>query len=338
MLPFVVTPAGGLGIELAMTGNGTGVQKSTEASDSLRRRMIDVCLLMESDLSYPHTTKTLAEYAGVSQYYFRHGFKKVVGETAIAHLTRLRMAKAALALKNSDASITEIGIEIGYGANSSFTHAFQRIYGCSPSEYRRQQTHQPYWILLQGTRVSVDAEALAACPLTLQIRTEPTRRIALMRHVGSMKSMPLVWPKMLDWCRGHSLLNETATLFGIHRDDWNEADPDGFDRYRYDAAIAIAPNLEVDDQANATYLPGGEVAVVRFEGSLKQLDTTWDTFVNQWLPASGYQPRQGYAYDIYNTDLMMGSKLSLVLKTLKGIRCELCIPISRKPIAISKPE
>lgn len=300
--------------------------------------MIDVCLLMESDLSYPHTTKTLAEYAGVSQYYFRHSFKKVVGESAIAHLTRLRMAKAAMTLKNSDASVTQIGIEIGYSANSSFTHAFQRIYGCSPSDYRQQQTYRPYWWVLQGGRLDADAEALAACPLSVQIRAEPTRRIALMRHIGSTNSTPLVWPKMLDWCRSQSLLTPSATLFGIHRDDWDDADPNGFDGYRYDAAIAIPPNLEVDDRANATYLPGGEVAVVRFEGSLSKLETTWDTFLNQWLPASGYQPRQSYAYDIYDTDLMIGSKLSLVLKTLKGIRCELCMPVSQKPIAISRPD
>lgn len=311
---------------------------SAGVSDAQRRRMIDVCLLMECDLSYPHTTKTLAEYAGVSQYYFRHSFKKVVGESAIAHLTRLRMAKAAMTLKNSDASVTQIGIEIGYSANSSFTHAFQRIYGCSPSEYREQQTHRPYWILLEGDQLDADTETLAACPLTVEIRTEPTRRVALMRHVGSVNSMPLVWPKMLEWCRSQSLLSPSAVLFGIHRDDWDDADSDGFAGYRYDAAIAIPPNLEVNDQANATYMPGGEVAVVRFEGSIQQLNSTWDTFVNTWLPASGYQPRQGYAYDIYDTNLMIGSKFSLLIKSLTGIRCELCMPISRKPIAISRPE
>ncbi|MDA1049084.1 MAG: AraC family transcriptional regulator [Planctomycetota bacterium] len=61
-----------------------------ETFDKARRRIVDTCLLMESDLSYPYTIAALAEYADLSEFHFQRTFRKVVGETAMSHLRRPR--------------------------------------------------------------------------------------------------------------------------------------------------------------------------------------------------------------------------------------------------------
>ena len=142
---------------------------------------------------------------------------------------------------------------------------------------------------------------------------------------------------MLDWCRENDLLRRDSIFMGMHHDDWDEDDPDGYERYCYDAAVVIDSGTRVGNEVNTSFVPGGEVAVVRFEGSLNTYERVWRTFVYEWLPASGYQPRLSFMYDIYDTRLAFSSKLGQIIKLLRGIKAEFCIPISRLPLPISRP-
>ncbi|MFN4274650.1 MAG: helix-turn-helix transcriptional regulator, partial [Aliihoeflea sp.] len=53
------------------------------------------------------------------------------------HLTRLRMEKACDLLKNTNLSITEIALEVGYSSNQVLARVFLKHHQISPSEYRR---------------------------------------------------------------------------------------------------------------------------------------------------------------------------------------------------------
>ena len=55
-----------------------------------------------------------------------------------AHLiTKLRMEKAALLLKQSSLTMDEIAAAVGYSGVSSFYRAFEQYYSCSPGSYRK---------------------------------------------------------------------------------------------------------------------------------------------------------------------------------------------------------
>ncbi|WP_054777049.1 helix-turn-helix domain-containing protein [Lacticaseibacillus saniviri] len=71
-----------------------------------------------------------------SEYYFARYFKKNVGQTFINFLNDYRLDKAKWALINTDDSITDILLNVGFTSNKSFYRLFKDRLGVSPKRYR----------------------------------------------------------------------------------------------------------------------------------------------------------------------------------------------------------
>lgn len=78
----------------------------------------------------------VAGVAGLAPSSFRRYFRRHVGMTYGVWLARRRTGRAARMLRESDASVAEIGNAVGYPLGRSFRRAFRRNYACSPSRYR----------------------------------------------------------------------------------------------------------------------------------------------------------------------------------------------------------
>jgi two-component system response regulator YesN len=63
-------------------------------------------------------------------------FKKTVGESFTRFVTRVRMEKAVLLLRNTDMKIFEIACAVGFDEPNYFTNVFKQQYQMSPKEYR----------------------------------------------------------------------------------------------------------------------------------------------------------------------------------------------------------
>lgn len=64
-------------------------------------------------------------------------FKRYLNKTPNAYLTEFRLRKAVELLKHSDMTILEISDAVGFSGASYFTETFRKLYGCTPSEYRK---------------------------------------------------------------------------------------------------------------------------------------------------------------------------------------------------------
>ena len=74
--------------------------------------------------------------AGLSPYYFLRSFRAVLGLTPHQHLLRCRLRKAAHALLETDAPVTEVAMDVGFGDLSNFVRSFRRAAGVSPGRFR----------------------------------------------------------------------------------------------------------------------------------------------------------------------------------------------------------
>jgi len=80
----------------------------------------------------------LAGLVGLSRYHFCTAFRLATRHTPYAHLTAERISCACKLLAEQRLSITDIALAVGYATPSSFTAAFRRATGTTPSEYRRR--------------------------------------------------------------------------------------------------------------------------------------------------------------------------------------------------------
>lgn len=80
---------------------------------------------------------TLAELARLSPYHFSRSFKHSFGMPPHRYHASRRMERAKQLLENRELSVTRIALESGFSDTSTFSAAFHRLTGETPSHYRR---------------------------------------------------------------------------------------------------------------------------------------------------------------------------------------------------------
>ncbi len=78
-----------------------------------------------------------AQVVGLSRSVFAARFTQLVGEPPLGYLTRLRMQKAAMLLREG-ATLAKASQLTGYASEASFSHAFRQWSGVSPGVWRRK--------------------------------------------------------------------------------------------------------------------------------------------------------------------------------------------------------
>jgi AraC family transcriptional regulator len=96
-----------------------------------------VVAYIEEHLTEPISLAVLAQQARLSPYHFSRAFKQSFGVPPHRFHANQRVKRAKALLANPDQSVTDIGFTLGFNDASSFSAAFRKATGLSPSAYRR---------------------------------------------------------------------------------------------------------------------------------------------------------------------------------------------------------
>ena len=96
-----------------------------------------VTAYIDEHLSEQIPLGTLAQLARLSTYYFCRAFKQSFGVPPHRYHIGRRIEQAKVMLAGRKHSVTEIGLMFGFSETSSFTAAFRKIAGQTPSSYHR---------------------------------------------------------------------------------------------------------------------------------------------------------------------------------------------------------
>jgi AraC family transcriptional regulator len=94
---------------------------------------------IEEHLAEEISLATLAQLVDLSLYHFARAFRQSFGVPPHRYHMARRMDRARSLLQRPGLSVTQIGIEIGFRETSSFTRAFRKFAGATPTEYRRHR-------------------------------------------------------------------------------------------------------------------------------------------------------------------------------------------------------
>ena len=83
----------------------------------------------------------MADMVGYSKYHFSRLFSEYTKQTFCDYLNLRRIKAAEGLLLNDSLSVTEIAMQSGFSSIATFNRLFKSLKGCSPSEYRRLNTH-----------------------------------------------------------------------------------------------------------------------------------------------------------------------------------------------------
>lgn len=102
------------------------------------RALRRVCEAIERRLADKLMLTDLAAVAGVSRAHFARAFKESVGQSPHRYVMMRRVSVAMGLIKDTERSLTEIAVSMGFFDQSHFARMFAHIVGESPSAYRRR--------------------------------------------------------------------------------------------------------------------------------------------------------------------------------------------------------
>jgi AraC family transcriptional regulator len=96
-----------------------------------------VTAYIEEHLAEQIPLKTLARLVRLSPYYFCRAFKQSFGMPPHRYHNARRIEQAKMLLGEPTPSVTEIGLRLGFSDTSSFSTAFRKAIGLTPTAYHR---------------------------------------------------------------------------------------------------------------------------------------------------------------------------------------------------------
>lgn len=237
------------------------------------KKVLKVLIYIEDHIEEEMMIEDLAKVACQSPFHFHRIFHIVIGEPVYKYVRRLRLEKAAMKLRYTDQSITEIAMDSNYDTPSAFTRAFKQCIGKSPRDYRTLYKE-----------VNAMTRKITELPKISPDKIEAIEDLDLLfiRRFGKYtKSASQAWVSLHAFINENHLDRAKLRYFGISHDDPGVTCED---RLRYDACILAPKSIQAKGEVGKQVLKGGKHAIFTHNGSYAGINETFDRIFLKWFP------------------------------------------------------
>lgn len=262
---------------------------SNQSFETNRHRILRVQLYVEDHLDEELSLERLAEVAHLSPYHFHRIFRAMVGEGVAEYVRRIRIESAAIRLKSTSKSVTDIAFDAGYGAHEAFTRAFRRRFGVSPKDFRDNHivTYK------EKETANMNSETITK---EVRVETIPDLRIAFLRFVGPYDACGPTFDKLLGWAGPKGLIGPDTKVLAVCYDDPEVTPPD---KLRLDCCFTVDESFEPHDDLQVQTVEAGECVILTHRGSYSKLSDSYRWLYGDWLSTSGREFDDRPPFEIY---------------------------------------
>lgn len=131
------------------------------------------------------TLTDLANIAFFSPWYAHRLFKEYTGLTVADYIRKIRLTEAAKQIKNANARIIDVALEMGFESHDGFTRAFVKEFKMTPSSYKSNHSpitfFVPYGVKFRQLKENNKMENVRN--VFIQIINKPERKVIIKRGV-----------------------------------------------------------------------------------------------------------------------------------------------------------
>ena len=287
-----------------MTSAGQEIQ--TDYKGRLNRVFQFIDENLDGDLSL----QTVAEVAFYSPFHFHRVFKFMTGETLNEYVTRQRIEKAALDLLHRNLSVSDISRKYGFTDNSSFTRAFRKFYGVSPTGFKQQNPERFSKIRQLDSKngqVEPDREKYI-CVIdnlkkwikmnaNIEVKEMPKLEWAFVSTMGP-QNLSGAFQKLIQWATPKGLMKDDAKLATIYYDSFKVTEAS---KVRMSACIQLEEPMDVEGEIGLTTTEAGKYIVGSFKIPVEDFEKSW-TGMFVWMNEQGYKKADKTPFEIYHNN------------------------------------
>ena len=247
---------------------------------------------IEANITDNLTVDDVARYVGISPFYFHKGFSMLCGYSLMEYIRNRRLSLAGGELISSDITITELAMKYGYDSSDSFTKAFSRLHGFTPSAVRKEKAMVKIFAPLKLT-ISLKGGYLMDYRITKKESFTILGSSKDFKYENAKQDIAAFWQEHYAAGKGKYIRG----MYGINIDPQM-----GHDTFEYLIADIYNPAIDIPKGLVTKTIPAFTWAVFPCSGPLP--DSMQDVNVkifSEWLPAlKDYEFAAGYCIEMYD--------------------------------------
>lgn len=239
------------------------------------------------------------------------------GFTIAEYIRNRRLALAGNDLATGDEKVIDIALKYGYDSPDSFTKAFTRFHGVTPSQVRKEQTMLKSFAPLK-IKIVLDGGYFMDYKIVKKEAFIVIANSKVFSYEGAKQVIPEFWQEHFKEGKGRTVMG----VYGINIDEEM-----GHDTFEYLIADPYNPVQEVPEGFITKTIPEFTWAVFPCKGAMPNALQDVNTKIfSEWLPAlKEYKFAAGYCVEYYD-DPSKYPKGTLD----ENYYCEIWIPVTQK--------
>lgn len=246
-----------------------------------------------------------AKCACMSAFHFQRVFAAVCGFTVGDYIRMRRLTIAGSELIGTDKKIIDIAFDCGYDSPESFSRAFSRFHGVSPSEARKTGKIKSF------SRISV--KLILTGGDTMEYRIEkrgPIKLVCKRKRVAKLVNDTAVEDVYKFWneCRKDgtveklcSLIPSDTTMNGLLGISFSSSLDQG--QFPYGIGFALGEKDADTADFDVVEVPAYTYAVFTVRGKMPEAFTeTYKRICTEFFPQSDYEYAGGIEFEVYQSD------------------------------------
>jgi len=272
---------------------------------------------IEQHITDELTIDMVASHVNVSPFYFQKGFAMLCGITVSEYIRNRRLALAGNDIATGDEKIIEIAMKYGYVSPDSFTRAFTRFHGVTPTAARKEKVMLKSFAPLH-IKLSLEGGYIMEYRIEKKEAFTVIANAKTFSYESAKQVIPLFWQEHYQSGKGQTVCG----MYGINIDEKM-----GNDTFEYLIADSCSPECEVPEGFITRVIPEFTWAVFPCIGAMPNaLQDVNKKIFSEWLPAlKDYEFAAGYCVEMYDdpTKYPNGTQD-------EKYYCEIWIPVKQK--------
>lgn len=254
---------------------------------------------IEQNISEDIDFERAAQIACCSANHFQRMFSFMTGITLSEYIRRRKLTLAALELQNSDIKVIDLAVKYNYDSPDSFTRAFQKMHGITPSSAREagvKLTSYPkmsFYITLKGETA-----------MNYRIIEKEGFELVGNGIMVTMEDVGVKAPQFWKACYADGSIQKLQNMTKGEETYGVTCYKNNNDNNTWSYHIAYKNNAAISEcEYDILKIPALTWVVFESKGSQPQaIQQLWEKAYSEWFPTSGYTDLGGPEMEVYYSD------------------------------------
>ena len=276
---------------------------------------------IEEHLTDELNFEIIATQSGFSSFYFQRIFNILCDCSLGEYIRKRRLTLAGNELTATNAKVIDIALKYGYDSPESFTRAFSKFHGITPSEAKKNNS-----ILKSFSRLSVEINLKGGNIMNYKIvKKDSFKILEKVSHQSiddsqNKNTIPDFWTqshqdgtvtKLLD------LAIDSTTIFGVCYANT----PNNKETFEYSIAALCDDNTVAPSGFRIKEIPTRTWAIFECIGPMpKAMQNMWHKICAEFFPTANYEPTYEMDIEAYPAGVMSSP----------DYRSEIWVPVKEK--------